>query len=736
MIRPILNVLPGLRMTFWSVAPFARPSTSPSAEMNATSWGSIWSSSSPQLTLRSHVRASGISGTSCSSTGSSSVSTSSSVSMSTSQFSAESIVFMTRMTSSGFTSRNARPFVWSRCAGGATPNGSTWLDAHADDERRRPAAVRLEVGAGEVAAVGDEDARLRRRVLLRRALERDVVVRAAVVAADELAQLAEQERLVGALAALADLLRREDLVDERPELDGPDHLADVARLGDQEIDRVAAQLVGVLAPHGERVVDDDLDVRDGLAAGGELLGDARVGRRRRGLRRLRPEDEVDRPRVDVGRARDEVADLVAVEVADAGDRPQPRGGLRAGEAVAAVAQAGEVDVRGHRVAEEHVGRAGVRAAEGVGVGRDDAELAQAVAVDVVDRGDRRAEAVAGVAPSMRKPGPARAGADRLGRRPAADDVDGAGARRAGCGRRRAAPTPMSGTPSPVRSPRPVTVRPKKPSWSPPRIGYPASPRASSSHGAAGRAAEDDVDRARAGVGPRRGERRADEHLAAAVAVEVAHAADAEAGAPAGRAVEPQPAFPERVEVDHVAGDRLREDHEGRAGVAAVGGVRALGADDHLGPPVAVHVGHGADAGARAVVRRLRREPHDAGRAARVELRGARAAEDDVGRAGPRLGLALAAERLADPVAVRVDRRADDHVGQAVAVDVARRRDGAAEAVAGLRAGQPHAARAQLAEVLGQALGGAEDDVGGAGVGARRRVEVRAPRSGGRARRRR
>ena len=116
------------------------------------------------------------------------------------------------------------------------------------------------------------------------------------------------------------------------------------------------------------------------------------------------------------------------------------------------------------------------------------------------------------------------------------------------------------------------------------------------------------------------------------------------------------------------GRGLAEDDVGGARDSAAVVVGVIAPDDHVRAAVAVHVSRARDrvarvvAGGRAVDPEARRPS-----AARSTVAGRGLAEDDVGRAGVRPGRCCRRQR------------ADDHVGPAVPVHVARARDRAAGA---------------------------------------------------------
>ena len=180
--------------------------------------------------------------------------------------------------------------------------------------------------------------------------------------------------------------------------------------------------------------------------------------------------------------------------------------------------------------------------------------------------------------------------------------------------------------------------------------------------------------ARAGIAAVRvGAEGADDQVGEAVAVDVAGRGDREAAAVVRRhAAELEAVAAVEARQVEVGGKArgLAEHHIARAGIGAVR-VGAVGADDQVGEAVAVDVAGRGDRAAAAVVRRHAAELEAV---AAVEAR-----QVEVG--GKARGLAEHHIARAGIVAVRVGAAgADDQVGEAVAVDVARRGDRAAAAV--------------------------------------------------------
>ena len=223
------------------------------------------------------------------------------------------------------------------------------------------------------------------------------------------------------------------------------------------------------------------------------------------------------------------------------------------------------------------------------------------------------------------------------------------------------------------------------------------------------AGDDDVGQERdvrgAGVLPLRRARglRSEEEIGLLVAVHVADSRDRPAGeVVGGGAVEPQPSLAELREVD----PRRRppaEDHVHRARIVAAVLVGLLRADDDVCPAVPVEVSGSRD-GARGVVELGGAVDSEASPAKRREVDPPRsAAEDDIRGA-----------RVLPPVGIG-RRRADEDVGAAVAVDVARARDRPADSTEDdFASGVPvdlEAALTERCEVDGVRRALPEDDVG-------------------------
>ena len=175
----------------------------------------------------------------------------------------------------------------------------------------------------------------------------------------------------------------------------------------------------------------------------------------------------------------------------------------------------------------------------------------------------------------------------------------------------------------------------------------------------------------------RGDRRPHEDVRAAVAVEVGARANRPSGLVArGRAVDLEAAGAQRGQVD-VGVVRLPVDDVDRSGVCTPLGIRPVSAhhDVVIAVAVQVHVaGHGAPGSLRAARLVTRSGAVDAEAAGseveQIDIAGRVLAVHDIGRA-----------RVRPAVVVR-EVRADDHVRESVAVQVARLLHGVARGVVG------------------------------------------------------
>ena len=224
---------------------------------------------------------------------------------------------------------------------------------------------------------------------------------------------------------------------------------------------------------------------------------------------------------------------------------------------------------------------------------------------------------------------------------------------------------------------------------------------------------------------------ADDQVGEAVAVDVARRGDRAAALVVRRhAAELEAVAAVEAREIEVGGKArgLAEHHIARAGIGAVR-IGTAGADDQVGEAVAVDVAGRGDRAAAAVIRRHAAELEAV---AAVEAR-----EVEVG--GKARGLAehhIARARIG---AVRIGPvGADDQVGEAVAVDVARRGDRAAAVVIRRHAAELEAVaavEARQVEIGGKARGLAEHHIARAGIGCRADRPDGRRRSGRRSRRR-
>ena len=226
------------------------------------------------------------------------------------------------------------------------------------------------------------------------------------------------------------------------------------------------------------------------------------------------------------------------------------------------------------------------------------------------------------------------------------------------------------------------------------------------------APEDDVAGAGAGAAAVV-ERRADNQVVEAVAVDVARRRDGIAGmVVSDLGVDPEAADTQRdvIEVDRREAARRAEHDIGGAAVEKARAVVVVSADDHIVEAVAVDVAGSRHREAGIIARRLTDDLEAAGarrNGAEVDRRQARSgAEQDIGRTG--IGAA----------GVVVERRRDDDVGETVAIDVASRGDRISRQVVGRLADELEAAGAvrDVGKVDGRRRRRrAEHDVGRAGI---------------------